>query len=155
MRIKVIFLVVLSLTLVTGIPAQSRSRDEQKIGANAQEELRLVSVSSLSDTEGVDFKPYLAAWKKTTQTTWEKLTSAEAKAPTLPSGVVTIRFKILANGQLVEGSMVLEGRSGSTHLDGAVWNTLTGSKYPPLPSEFHGPYLELRTVLSYNQGPES
>ena len=53
----------------------------------------------------------------------------------------------------MEGSMVLEGRSGDTGLDRAAWGALTGSNYPPLPREFHGPYLELRAVFLYNMDP--
>ena len=30
---------------------------------------------------------------------------------------------------------------------------LTGSNYPPLPSDFHGPYLELRAYFLYNMEP--
>jgi hypothetical protein len=30
---------------------------------------------------------------------------------------------------------------------------LTGSNYPPLPRDFHGPYLELRAWFLYNMKP--
>jgi hypothetical protein len=97
----------------------------------------------------VDFRGYLADWRKTVLGTWEKSLPVEAKA-TLPRGEVTIRFRILPNGELMKGSMVLEGRSRSAELDRAVWSTLTDSRYPSLPSQFHGPYLELRTTFSYD-----
>jgi hypothetical protein len=152
MRIKLLFLIVVFLTFVTGAPAQSRSGDEQKAAVDSQEDSapKQDGITILSDTQGVDFKPYLAGLKKTTQKTWEKLIPREVKAPTLRRGAVMIRFKILPNGQIMPGSMVLEGRSGSTPLDRAAWFALTGSKYPPLPNEFQGPFLELRTVFSYN-----
>ena len=35
-------------------------------------------------------------------------------------------------------------------LDRAAWGALTGSNYPPLPRDFHGPYLELRAFFLYN-----
>ncbi len=49
--------------------------------------------------------------------------------------------------------MILEGRSGDTGLDRAAWGALTGSNYPPLPHDFHGPYLELRALFLYNMQP--
>jgi hypothetical protein len=49
--------------------------------------------------------------------------------------------------------MVLEGRSGYTSLDRAAWGALTGSNYPLLPEDFHGPYLELRAIFLYNMKP--
>ena len=74
----------------------------------------------------------------------------EVGKPILRKGVVTIRFEILPDGHLKSKSMTLEGRSGDTALDRAAWSALTDSDYPPLPSEFHGPYLELRAVFLYN-----
>jgi hypothetical protein len=53
----------------------------------------------------------------------------------------------------MDGSLVLEGRSGDTALDRAAWGALTGSNYPPLPRDFHGPYLELRAFFLYNMRP--
>jgi hypothetical protein len=53
----------------------------------------------------------------------------------------------------MEGSMTLEGSSGDTALDRAAWGALTGSNYPPLPRDFHGPYLELRALFMYNMEP--
>ena len=54
---------------------------------------------------------------------------------------------------LSDGSLMLEGRSGDVALDRAAWGALTGSNYPPLPREFHGPYLELRAYFLYNTEP--
>ncbi|HUX43342.1 MAG TPA: energy transducer TonB, partial [Terracidiphilus sp.] len=86
--------------------------------------------------------------------TWDPLIPDEVNPPILKSGAVVIRFKVLPNGRLMDGSMVLEGRSGDTGLDRAAWGALTGSNYPPLPKDFHGPYLELRAVFLYNMQPK-
>jgi hypothetical protein len=107
-------------------------------------------VQVLSDTEGVDFNPWLQRWHRETENTWDPLIPDEVNAPILKSGQCVIRFKVLPNGRLMDGSMVLEGRSGDTALDRAAWGALTGSNYPPLPREFHGPYLELRAIFMYN-----
>ena len=153
MQIKPLFLILVFLTFLSGIPAQSQSADEKKAGPDIQEELSLIGITSLSDRQGVDFGPYLAALKKTTQATWQKFSSSEATA-NHRRGVVIVRFKILPNGQIMNGSIALEGRSGSTSVDRAAWGVLINSKYPPLPSEFQGPYLELRTKFSHNLPPE-
>ena len=110
-------------------------------------------VQVLSDTQGVDFSSWLLRWHRETERTWDPLIPDEVNPPIYKKGAVVIRFKVLPNGRLMEGSMVLEGRSGDTGLDRAAWGALTGSNYPPLPRDFHGPYLELRAVFLYNMEP--
>ena len=111
-------------------------------------------VQVLSDTQGVDFNPWLRRWYFETEHTWDPLIPDEVNPPILKQGQCMIRFKVLPNGRIMEGSMVLEGRSGDTALDRAAWGALTGSNYPPLPREFHGPYLELRAIFMYNMRPQ-
>jgi outer membrane biosynthesis protein TonB len=110
-------------------------------------------VEVLSDTQGVDFNSWLMRWHRETERTWDPLIPDEVNAPISKSGAVQIRFKVLPNGRIMDGSMVLEGRSGDTGLDRAAWGALTGSNYPPLPRDFHGPYLELRALFLYNMQP--
>jgi TonB family protein len=105
----------------------------------------------LSDTQGVDFSSWLARWHYVTQRTWDPLIPDEVNPPILKSGVVAIRFKVLPNGQVTD--MQLDGRSGDTALDRAAWGAITGSSYPALPRDFHGPYLELRAYFLYNTEP--
>jgi TonB family protein len=106
----------------------------------------------LSDTQGVDFRDWLARWHYVTQRTWDPLIPDEVNPPILKSGVVAVRFKVLPNGQVID--MVLDGRSGDTALDRAAWGAITGSSYPALAREFHGPYLELRAYFLYNMQPQ-
>jgi hypothetical protein len=110
-------------------------------------------VQILSDTQGIDFSSWLRRWYFETEHTWDPLIPDEVNPPILKSGAVQIRFKVLPNGRIMEGSMVLEGRSGDSGLDRAAWGALTGSNYPPLPHDFHGPYLELRAIFLYNMQP--
>ncbi|HEX4758830.1 MAG TPA: hypothetical protein VH308_12640 [Terracidiphilus sp.] len=110
-------------------------------------------IQVLSDTQGVDFSNWLQRWHYETQRTWDPLIPDEVNPPLYKSGMVAIRFKVLPNGRLMDGSLVLEGRSGDVALDRAAWGALTGSNYPPLPREFHGPYLELRAYFLYNMEP--
>jgi hypothetical protein len=111
-------------------------------------------VQILSDTQGVDFRNWLERWHHETENTWDPLIPDEVNPPILKSGMVVIRFRVLPNGRLMEPNGVfLEGRSGDTALDRAAWGALTGSNYPPLPRDFHGPYLELRAYFLYNMQP--
>ena len=110
-------------------------------------------VQILSDTQGVDFSAWLAAWYYETRRTWDPLIPDECNPPISKQGQVMIRFKVLPNGRLMDGSETLEGRSGDTALDRAAWGALSGSSYPPLPKNFHGPYLELRALFLYNMQP--
>jgi hypothetical protein len=112
-------------------------------------------IEVLSDTQGVDFTSWLSRWHWETERTWDPLIPDEVNAPIYKSGMVAIRFKVLPNGRLMDGSLILEGRSGDVALDRAAWGALTGSNYPPLPRDFHGPYLELRAWFLYNMEPPS
>ena len=111
-------------------------------------------IDVLSDTQGVDFSAWLQRWHRETENTWDPLIPDEVNPPILKTGMVAIRFKVLPNGRLMDGSLELEGRSGDTALDRAAWGALTGSNYPPLPRDFHGPYLELRAFFLYNMEPQ-
>ena len=111
-------------------------------------------VQVLSDTQGVDFSRWLAAWHFETERTWDPLIPDEVNPPILKSGQVIIQFKVLPNGRLMPGSVELVGRSGDVALDRAAWGALTGSSYPPLPRAFHGPYIELRAWFLYNMQPQ-
>jgi TonB family protein len=105
-------------------------------------------VQILSDTQGVDFSAWLQRCLYITKRTWDPLVPDEVNPPILKSGVVVVHFKVLPNGQVTD--MQLDGRSGDTGLDRAAWGAITGSSYPPLPHDFHGPYLELRIYFLYN-----
>jgi len=108
-------------------------------------------IEVLSDTQGVDFNNWLQRWHYITQQTWDPLIPDEVNPPILKQGVVAIQFKVLPGGQVTD--MQLVGRSGDTGLDRAAWGAISGSSYPNLPREFHGPYLELRAYFLYNTEP--
>ena len=104
----------------------------------------------LSDTQGVDFDPYLQKVIRETYRTWDPLIPEEVNPPILKRGQVEVVFTILPNGRLQPHAMLLTGRSGDVALDRAAWGAIEGADYPPLPREFHGPYLQLRFRFQYN-----
>jgi TonB family protein len=103
----------------------------------------------LSDTQGVDFGPYLERILHTVRMNWYNLIPEVARPPLMKRGKVAIEFAILKNGQVA--GMRLAGQSGDVSLDRAAWGGITASNpFPPLPSEFNGQYLALRFHFYYN-----
>jgi len=101
---------------------------------------RPLSVIVLSDTQGVDFAPYVRRAIQLIDKSWstsslqDLLDNFESKT--------TIRFTISADGsihsmQLVESAHVVK-------VDRAAWGSITGvGQFPSLPAEFNGPNLVL------------
>ena len=109
-------------------------------------------VDVLSDTMGVDFNPYLQKIMREIYNTWIPLIPEEARPPLNKQGETQIRFSILANGKI--GGMTLEGSTHDDALNRAAWGSITGvGVFPPLPSEFKGPQLELRIHYLVNKEP--
>ncbi len=103
----------------------------------------------LSDTQGVDFGPYLSRIVAVVRMNWYNLIPEEARPPMLKKGKVAIEFMILPDGKVA--GMRLMGPSGDVALDRAAWGGITASNpFSPLPSEFHGPFLALRFSFYYN-----
>jgi TonB family protein len=103
----------------------------------------------LSDTQGVDFGPYLSRVLQSIKANWYNLIPEEARAPLLKHGKVAIRFLITPNGKVA--GMYVEAPSGDVPLDRAAYGGITASDpFSPLPHEFNGPYLALRITFFYN-----
>jgi len=103
----------------------------------------------LSDTQGVDFGPYLSRVLQAVRMNWYAIIPEAARPPLLKRGKVSIQFVILADGKVA--GMQLIGPSGDVSLDRAAWGGITASDpFAPLPKEFHGPYLALRFHFYYN-----
>jgi outer membrane biosynthesis protein TonB len=110
-------------------------------------------VDILSDTEGVNFDPYLKKIIREIYNTWLPLIPEEARPPLNKSGETLVRFIILPNGKI--GGMFLDGSTHDDAINRAAWGSITGvGQFPPLPSEFHGPNLELRIHYLVNKNPE-
>ena len=107
----------------------------------------------LSDTQGVNFNPYLQRILREIYDVWIPLIPEEARPPLMKSGVTMIRFKILPDGTI--GGIYLDGSTHDDALNRAAWGSITGvGQFPPLPSQFHGPNLELRIHYLVNQKTE-
>jgi TonB family protein len=101
----------------------------------------------LSDTQGVDFGPYLQRILRVVQENWER--GMPESVMMGKKGKLTIDFAITKDGQVAD--MKVFAPSGDTALDRAAWGGITLSNpFPPLPREFNGPYLSLRFRFYYN-----
>jgi TonB family protein len=116
----------------------------QRQNARTQSDLEITT-----DTQGVDFGPYLQRVLHDVKQNWYNIIPESAMAPLLKKGKVTIDFAITKNGQ-VAGLRYLYG-SGDVALDRAAYGGITASNpFPPLPGEFTGQYLGLRFTFIYN-----
>ena len=107
----------------------------------------------LSDTQGVDFGPYLQRLLHEVKNNWRLLMPDSVRPPIMKKGKLAIEFAILKNGQVP--AMQLVATSGDIALDRAAWGSITNSTpFPPLPPEFHGDHLSLRFYYFYNEDPD-
>lgn len=110
-------------------------------------------VDILSDTQGVNFQPYLQRILRQIYEQWIPLIPEEAQPPLSKQGTTLIRFTINADGTI--SAMHLDGSTHDDALNRAAWGSITGvGQFPPLPKEFHGPNLELRIHYLVNKQTE-
>lgn len=103
----------------------------------------------ITDTQGVDFGPYLQKVVQEVKANWYRLIPESAMPPIMKKGKLAIEFVILKNGNV--SGMVLKAPSGDIALDRAAWGGITASNpFPPLPREFPGQNLGLRFYFFYN-----
>src|ERR1700751_1152697 len=100
----------------------------------------------LSDTQGVDFGPYLQRILQDVKENWYHLIPESAE---MKKGKLAIEFAITRDGKVAD--MGLVATSGDVALDRPAWGSITASNpFPPLPGDFTGPYLALRFRFYYN-----
>ena len=110
-------------------------------------------VEVLSDTQNVNFNPYLRRLLADIYRNWLPLIPEEAKPPLSKQGETLVRFMILPDGRI--GGMWLDGSTHDDAINRSAWGSITSEgQFPPLPSQFHGPNLELRIHYYVNKQPE-
>jgi len=116
--------------------SQAAAHDHPKFG----------NVEILTDTQGVDFGPYLQDVMSKVRKSWYDLIPSDAVTK---KGKVAIEFAIQKDGRIA--AMKIVAASGDVSLDRAAWGGITASNpLPALPSAFTGPYLALRVRFYYN-----
>jgi TonB family protein len=103
----------------------------------------------LSDTQGVDFGPYLARVIYNVRRNWYSVIPEAARLG--QKGRVGIVFEIIKDGSVPQIRLVAS--SGLDPLDrAAVAAIRTSNPFPPLPEEFTGQHLVLQFNFLYNMG---
>lgn len=107
---------------------------------------QLGALDILSDTQGVDFGPYLQRILQDVRENWYHLIPESVE---MKKGKLAIEFAITRDGKVAD--MKLVATSGDVALDRPAWGSITASNpFPPLPRDFTGPYLALRFRFYYN-----
>src|SRR5215469_11003437 len=121
--------------------------DGGDFGVNSPAHGRQVgNLEILSDTQGVDFGPYLARIVEDVRANWYHLIPESAE---MKKGKLAIEFAIMKDGHVQALNVV--ATSGDPSLDRPAYGSITASNpFPPLPREFNGPYLQLRFRFYYN-----
>ncbi len=107
-------------------------------------------VQILTDTQGVNFNPYLRRIIEIVRRNWYAVMPETVYLGT--QGRVVIVFNINANGTVPGIRPVRLAHTAS--LNQAAEASITASNpFPPLPSEFHGPFITLEFSFYYNLTP--
>ena len=115
----------------------------------------ITGVDILSDTQGVDFNPYLRQILKLIYNTWLPLIPEEGRPPQKTQAETAIRFSIGPTGKILAMHLDSGIRKEKEKFDRAAWGAITGiGQFPPLPVAFTGPHLELRVHFLVNMKPK-
>lgn len=102
-------------------------------------------VDILSDTQGVNFRPYVKNVLSQIRDQW-----AAQVPPGAQPGSTEIRLSIKPDGTIA--AMHMDGSSNDDLLNRVAWDSLTEvGQLPPLPAKFHGQSLEMRIHFTVNQ----
>ena len=140
----VVIVVLATSNIAFAQTTETKPPDGQK-GAAAG----LAPAEILTDTQGVDFGPYIKSILPIIRQNWIIGLPESAYPPIWKAGKDSIDFTILKNGQV--SGMVWHSGSGDIALDRAAWGSIIASNpLPPLPKEFPGPNLGLRLNFYLN-----
>jgi TonB family protein len=114
--------------------------------AQARPRANTAPIEIFTDTQGVDFGPYLQEVFAKVRQNWYKLIP---KSSQMKKGELAIAFSVLKDGQLT--GMKLVESSGDVSLDRAALGGITASNpFPALPTDFTADHLGVRFRFLYN-----
>jgi hypothetical protein len=107
----------------------------------------------LTPDQGVDFNSYLQRVYVTVKRNWFAVMPQSVELG--ERGIVVLTFKIMRDGGVPNGEPVINRNSGKEPLDRAAFSSVRASSpFEPLPTQFTGPFIELRYTYLYNVPPE-
>lgn len=105
----------------------------------------------VSDSRGVDFRPYLTQILAAVKRNWQAVIPESAKRGER-RGKVTLRFSVDRDGKVTNVQITVP--SGTEALDlAAVAGISATNPFPPLPAEYNGLPIRLQFVFLYNMRP--
>ena len=107
----------------------------------------------LSDTQGIDFGPYLTKVVTTVRDSWYSVIPPSAYPPTRKQGRVAIEFAIQSDGTI--RSEKVEVSSGDATLDQSAFAGIGKLRFDPLPKDYSGEQVNLRFHFYYNLTPDT
>jgi TonB family protein len=97
----------------------------------------------------VDFSNYFVCVYASVKQNWFAVMPESVRLG--EKGVVVLQFRIMRDGTVPGAEPSLMHTSGKEPLDRAAISSIrSSSPFPPLPSAFSGPYIELRFGYWYN-----
>jgi hypothetical protein len=106
-------------------------------------------IELLTPDQGVDFNSYLQRVHDVIERNWFSVMPPSVELG--DRGIVVLTFKIMRDGSVIAGDPVIEQHSGKEPLDRAAFSSVRASNpFERLPSQFSGPYIELRFTYLYN-----
>jgi hypothetical protein len=111
-------------------------------------------IEMLTPDEGVDFNSYLQRVYVTVKRNWFSVMPGSVELG--EKGIVYLTFRINRDGSVPSDEPIIERNSGKEPLDRAAFSSVRASNpFEPLPSQFKGPYIELRYRYYYNILPNA
>jgi hypothetical protein len=109
-------------------------------------------IEMLTPDEGVDFRSYLQRVYFTVKRNWFSVMPGSVELG--EKGIVYLTFRINRDGSVPSDEPIIERNSGKEPLDRAAFSSVRASNpFEPLPSQFKGPFIELRYRYYYNIQP--
>jgi len=111
-------------------------------------------IEMLTPDQGVDFNSYLQRVYVTVKRNWFAIMPESVELG--EKGIVVLTFRIMRDGSVPGTEPVINRNSGKEPLDRAAYSSIRASNpFEPLPSQFTGPYIELRYTYLYNISPDN
>ena len=110
-------------------------------------------VDILSDTRGVDFRPYLKGILESIRKRWITYIPMEGRPPVSAQAITLVRFTINPDGKVTD--MHLDASNHKIAFDRAAWGASGNQNFPALPAVVKGPNLEIRVDFRVNTPPIS
>jgi TonB family protein len=127
----------------------------QSAGSSAKHgQVRSSGLELLTDTEGIDFNPYLLTGLLSVRQNWYALLPQSVESG--QQGTNTVEFRILQDGKVPENFLKLIVHSGKEEFDRASLIAIrAATPFSHLPEKFSQPFIALRITFYYNMPRKS